>query len=184
MLYMYIRLNFIRTAAQHRFQAYETDWGFTTFISQKELTESTDDKPQFLVNDTVILTTIVRLIRDPNGVLWHNFLKYSLMIIVNKSRTKRKNYLHTFNSYDSKKTTGYVGLYNQGATCYMNSLFQSLYFTNYFRLAVYQIPTDSDEPSNSIALALQRLFFSLQFSNYAVCKYNFIYFSSFLYISF
>ncbi|CAO3702673.1 unnamed protein product [Rhizopus stolonifer] len=136
---------FIHHAAQHRFQAYETDWGFTTFISQKELTESTDDKPQFLVNDTVILTTIVRLIRDPNGVLWHNFL-----------------------NYDSKKTTGYVGLYNQGATCYMNSLFQSLYFTNYFRLAVYQIPTDSDEPSNSTALALQRLFFSLQFSNYAV----------------
>ncbi len=73
-------------------------------------------------------------------------------------------------SYDSKKTTGYVGLHNQGATCYMNSLFQSLYFTNYFRLAVYQIPTDNDEPCNSIALALQRLFFNLQFSNYAVCK--------------
>lgn len=66
--------------------------------------------------------------------------------------------------------TGYVGLYNQGATCYMNSLFQSLYFTNYFRLAVYQIPTVNDEPSDSIALALQRLFFNLQFCNYAVCK--------------
>ncbi|CEI86488.1 Putative Ubiquitin carboxyl-terminal hydrolase [Rhizopus microsporus] len=71
-------------------------------------------------------------------------------------------------SYDSKKMTGYVGLYNQGATCYMNSLFQSLYFTNYFRLAVYQIPTVNDEPSDSIALALQRLFFNLQFCNYAV----------------
>ncbi len=27
-------------------------------------------------------------------------------------------------SWDSKKHTGYVGLQNQGATCYMNSLLQ------------------------------------------------------------
>lgn len=29
-------------------------------------------------------------------------------------------------SWDSKKHTGYVGLKNQGATCYMNSLLQVL----------------------------------------------------------
>lgn len=38
-------------------------------------------------------------------------------------------------SYDSKKETGMVGLKNQGATCYLNSLLQSLYFTNIFRKA-------------------------------------------------
>ena len=36
-------------------------------------------------------------------------------------------------SWDSKKHTGYVGLKNQGATCYMNSLLQTLYFTNQLR---------------------------------------------------
>lgn len=36
-------------------------------------------------------------------------------------------------SWDSKKHTGYVGLKNQGATCYMNSLLQTLYFTNELR---------------------------------------------------
>lgn len=36
-------------------------------------------------------------------------------------------------TYDSKKETGYVGLKNQGATCYMNSLLQTLYHIPYFR---------------------------------------------------
>lgn len=46
-------------------------------------------------------------------------------------------------SWDSKKHTGYVGLKNQGATCYMNSLLQTLFFTNQlrrvrFHLGVYE----------------------------------------------
>lgn len=36
-------------------------------------------------------------------------------------------------TYDSRKETGYVGLKNQGATCYMNSLLQTLYHIPYFR---------------------------------------------------
>ncbi|KAL0338747.1 UNVERIFIED_CONTAM: Ubiquitin carboxyl-terminal hydrolase 12 [Sesamum angustifolium] len=40
-------------------------------------------------------------------------------------------------TYDSKKETGYVGLKNQGATCYMNSLLQTLYHIPYFRKDVY-----------------------------------------------
>jgi len=36
-------------------------------------------------------------------------------------------------AYDSRKETGFVGLKNQGATCYMNSLVQYLYMLPYFR---------------------------------------------------
>ena len=64
--------------------------------------------------------------------------------------------------------TGYVGLLNQGATCYMNSLLQSLFFTNEFRRAVFEIPTDTDDPTKSVPLSLQRVFFHLQNNNYAV----------------
>lgn len=50
----------------------------------------------------------------------------------------------------------------------MNSLLQSLYFTNFFRKAVYQIPTDKDEPTKSVTLALQRVFYNLQHEDHAV----------------
>ncbi|XP_018020606.1 ubiquitin carboxyl-terminal hydrolase 7 [Hyalella azteca] len=68
-------------------------------------------------------------------------------------------------SWDSKKHTGYVGLKNQGATCYMNSLLQVLYFTNQLRMAVYKMPTESDDSTKSVALALQRVFHELQTSD-------------------
>ncbi|PKA50906.1 Ubiquitin carboxyl-terminal hydrolase 12 [Apostasia shenzhenica] len=72
-------------------------------------------------------------------------------------------------NYDSKKETGFVGLKNQGATCYMNSLLQTLYHIPYFRKAVYHMPTtENDIPSASIPLALQSLFYKLQYSDSSV----------------
>ncbi|XP_073269254.1 ubiquitin C-terminal hydrolase 12-like isoform X1 [Primulina huaijiensis] len=72
-------------------------------------------------------------------------------------------------SYDSKKETGYVGLKNQGATCYMNSLLQTLYHIPYFRKAVYHMPTtENDNPTGSIPLALQSLFYKLQYNDTSV----------------
>ncbi|XP_051150225.1 ubiquitin C-terminal hydrolase 12 isoform X2 [Andrographis paniculata] len=72
-------------------------------------------------------------------------------------------------AYDSKKATGYVGLKNQGATCYMNSLLQTLYHIPYFRKAVYHMPTtENDIPTGSIPLALQSLFYKLQYHDTSV----------------
>lgn len=70
-----------------------------------------------------------------------------------------------FSSYNSRQETGFVGLKNQGATCYMNSLLQTLYNVNAFRQAVYHMPTSEDEePSQSMPLALQSVFYKLQFT--------------------
>ncbi|KAL8036479.1 hypothetical protein ABFS82_12G158700 [Erythranthe guttata] len=72
-------------------------------------------------------------------------------------------------AYDSKKETGYVGLKNQGATCYINSLLQTLYHIPYFRKAVYHMPTtENDNPTGSIPLALQSLFYKLQYNDTSV----------------
>lgn len=71
--------------------------------------------------------------------------------------------------YDSREETGFVGLRNQGATCYLNSWLQTLYNINIFRQAVYSIPTSEEaEPSSSIALALQAMFYQLQYGKRSV----------------
>jgi ubiquitin carboxyl-terminal hydrolase 7 len=49
----------------------------------------------------------------------------------------------------------------------MNSLLQSLFFTNKFRWATFRIPTSGDD-EKSVPLALQRVFYYLQNSDHAV----------------
>ncbi|XP_072986593.1 ubiquitin C-terminal hydrolase 13-like [Typha latifolia] len=110
------------------------------FTSFMALSELLDPSRGYIVNDTCIVQAevVVRRLAD----YWN---------------------------HDSKKETGYVGLKNQGATCYMNSLLQTLYHIPYFRKAVYSMPTtENDLPSGSIPLALQSLFYKLQYSDNSV----------------
>ena len=65
----------------------------------------------------------------------------------------------------SKKLTGYVGLKNQGATCYLNSLIQTLFMTPEFRYEILKWnynPSINGEPKDCIPLQLQKLFYHLQ----------------------
>ncbi|KAJ0400385.1 hypothetical protein ATCC90586_011510 [Pythium insidiosum] len=70
--------------------------------------------------------------------------------------------------YDSKQETGMVGLKNQGATCYMNSLLQTLFHLRAFRRVVYDTPTEQEDTNDSVSLALQRVFYRLQTQSRAV----------------
>ncbi|KAJ2612663.1 ubiquitin-specific protease ubp15 [Coemansia sp. RSA 1365] len=137
---------FRHSHTHHRYVPEESDWGFTKFTELRHIMTPADaETPPLLDGGRVRISAFVRVMKDPLGVLWHNFHNYS-----------------------SRKQTGYVGMRNQGATCYMNSLLQSLYFTNEFRNAVYQIPTENDDPKKSVALALQRVFYNLQVSEETV----------------
>lgn len=103
---------FSHHTASHRFNKDEGDWGFTRFIEISKLFNVQWDGANrpLVEGEAANMTAYVRVVKDETGVLWHSF-----------------------QNYDSKKETGYVGLKNQGATCYLNSLLQSLYFTNAFR---------------------------------------------------
>lgn len=140
------------SSSYHRFNKNETDWGFSSFIDLNSLYKSRNSNPPILANDQLNITAYVNVIDDSEtGTLWHNFL-----------------------DYDSKKSTGYVGLNNQGATCYLNSLLQSYFTTKIFRKLVYQIPTTSNtiiksnkkiKKQSSVALSLQRIFYLLSHSD-------------------
>eukprot|EP01080_Neovahlkampfia_damariscottae_P002445 gene2445-3155_t len=84
------------------------------------------------------------------------------------NRSTSNSYKSTNNPYKPKSSSRYVGLKNQGATCYLNSLIQSLFMTPPFRRSVFQwrynLEKDKKE-SKCIPLQLQKLFARLKFSN-------------------
>ena len=135
-----------------RYNQRVTDWGFVQFIDPKGAVESS-----FMKSNMVNITTYVRVIDDYTHVLYSNYRDYS-----------------------SKKYTGYVGIENQGATCYLNSLLQSYFFTKSFRKKVYQIPTEDEidlsiqpyseykKQAKTVSLALQRIFYKLQTSDVSI----------------
>ena len=65
------------------------------------------------------------------------------------------------------------GIYNEGATCYMNSMLQTLFSIYPFKKAVFQIPTEK-ENSRSIVLSLQRLFYDLIYNHSPASTKNLI----------
>ena len=64
-------------AAHHRFNAEESDWGFTRFAELRKLFHpSWEDKGRPMIeNESVNITAYLRIYKDPTGVLWHNFFK-------------------------------------------------------------------------------------------------------------
>lgn len=70
-------------------------------------------------------------------------------------------------SFTSKSPTGFTGLLNQGATCYLNSLVQSLFMLPDFRSVLYSWdynPSVHGSEELCLTRQLQRLFAQLQLS--------------------
>lgn len=119
----------------HIFRDRESDWGFCEFASFRLL------QPGMYVDEKMNVVIQVRIrLEDMYDSMAHNV------------------------SHDSRKETGYVGFKNQGATCYMNSLLQTLFMLDAFRKAVYEMPLTDVENESDMSYALQKVFYELQFS--------------------
>lgn len=129
-----------KMCTQYAFKRMDSDWGFKVFMKCSEI------KRLGYITDKLPLRLKAR---------------------VTVCRGLSKIFLDKL-PYDSKKMTGYVGMRNQGATCYMNSVLQSFFLTNKLRRAVFQIDTTGDQEENSVSLALQRVFYQLMTSDEAV----------------
>ncbi len=68
---------YLTHTAHHRFTADEGDWGFTRFAELRRLfSNSWDDRGRPMVEDNAAnVTAYLRVLKDPTGVLWHNFIK-------------------------------------------------------------------------------------------------------------
>eukprot|EP00960_Hanusia_phi_P046527 757889-Hanusia_phi.AAC.4 len=155
--------------AQHVFQYDDADWGFHTFLRHSTVI---DPSFGYLVQNVLTVILVVRVLKD------HESREYN-------SSKDPILWLH-----DPRVETGFVGLKNQGATCYMNSLLQSLFHIPALQRAVYKMPTEqetankrprhsthpaivsrndnSNSSADSVALALQRVFYNLQHSKKSV----------------
>lgn len=62
--------------AHHRFIAEECDWGFTRFSELRKLFSIQDGHSRPTIEDeSADVSVFVRVLEDPTGVLWHNFVK-------------------------------------------------------------------------------------------------------------
>ena len=73
----------LSTDAKHRFIAEECDWGFTRFSELRRLFNVQEGFTRPRIEDeSADLTAYVRVLEDPTGVLWHNFVKCVVANIV------------------------------------------------------------------------------------------------------
>uniref|UniRef100_A0A3Q4I8Q2 Ubiquitin carboxyl-terminal hydrolase 24 n=1 Tax=Neolamprologus brichardi TaxID=32507 RepID=A0A3Q4I8Q2_NEOBR len=87
--------------------------------------------------------------------LLDDFLFRASRIIINSSNPTTSPYLPPV---ESRSVSGFVGLKNGGATCYMNAVFQQLYMQPGLPEAFLSIEDDTDQPEESVFYQVQSLF--------------------------
>ena len=134
-------------------------------VDEKEASNITKPKKK---NQVVKLTSNPSLIRsDPDSSQMTKPNSFPQLDADNSDSDSGQQITRTHSDSSSlSKPQVYVGLQNQGATCYMNSALQALFHIPAFRSIVFRMPTTGNEDiKTNIPLAFQRLFALMQFSD-------------------
>eukprot|EP00457_Paulinella_chromatophora_P002746 gb/GEZN01002751.1/.p1 GENE.gb/GEZN01002751.1/~~gb/GEZN01002751.1/.p1 ORF type:complete len:674 (+),score=109.65 gb/GEZN01002751.1/:148-2169(+) len=139
------KLRVARHEARNEFTKHDRGWGDFVDISRIQ---------EFIFPDGCLhLKVYVKLLTAEQGL--YNY-------------TQPMGWFESFD-YDSKKKTGFIGLKNLGATCWMNSMLQSLYCIPPFREMVYSMGGAEQQREqkrhsreHNIVVALQKLFLKMQ----------------------
>lgn len=171
----------------------EVRWAFEGVKYQISVVNWKDYRRTMTQNDTFTFQ------KDSSDRGWHRgFLKATDMNIesgwlneqgelcLRAACSVRRAMLHISNGLvgGSRRSVGFVGLKNHGATCYMNCLLQTHFHTGQFRHIVYSIDNkdtaeqaavsgddldgDAERPALPLLTALQNLFYRLQTSEAVV----------------
>eukprot|EP00941_MAST-03F_sp_MAST-3F-sp1_P004371 g4371.t1 len=103
--------------------------------------------------------TVRKLTLDAEMIEKYHALKPALL------KALKEDGHDAFTRRSSSSSSRFVGLVNQGATCYLNSLLQALFFTSSFRKRIYEWKYDRKRDGDEelcVLLQLQRLFVLLQ----------------------
>ncbi|KAF4039933.1 Ubiquitin-specific protease C-terminal [Phytophthora infestans] len=153
----------VKHTSVHEFTAENADFGMSQFVQRSELMNPSN---QFLDKQgRVELELRLSFVGDVAALEAQEQAPDSSHSATQEADSQSTQQLI---SYDFKEETGMVGLKNQGATCYLNSLLQTLFHLRAFRQVVYATPTAQEDTNDSVSLALQRVFYRLQRQQKAV----------------
>lgn len=173
--YQVLRYGITKLQNEKTLDSYEFKWDEPSFHLTLECVTPPGDKPLELNQNTTdqIPETTATPVYGPAYMTNHRF----------SSNDDSDN-----DTWDKRPAHGYVGLKNQGATCYLNSLIQVLYLTPEFRKMIYRFPRPYEKllsikldhkenstnsvnteeevnPKKDIIFQMQLLFAKMQFAN-------------------
>lgn len=100
-------------------------------------------------------------LRDTRKSMAHD-MDFKYFNNLNKFSFKIDIFAELPTNWCSIDATGFLGLRNEGATCYINALLQSLFAIKKFRQIIYNAPVDPDDINHSFVFGLKYIFYLME----------------------
>ncbi|POM70087.1 Ubiquitin-specific protease, partial [Phytophthora palmivora] len=136
----------IKHTSVHEFSKENPEFGMNQFVQRSEILNPSN---KFLDQDGKVEIEVQLSFVEEAGEAELEKGNETLHSTISPSQETTLETTQQVLAYDSKEETGMVGLKNQGATCYLNSLLQTLFHLRAFRQVVYETPTAQEDTNDS-----------------------------------